>query len=37
MAREPEVVGGLKVVAWCDPPLARRAVAEEVICLDDGG
>jgi hypothetical protein len=37
MARQPEVVDGLKVVARRDPPLARCAVAEEVICLEDGG
>ena len=37
MARQPEVVGRLKVVAGRDPPIARRAVAEEVIGLEDGG
>ena len=36
VARQPEVVGGLKMVARRDPPLARRAVAEEAICLEDG-
>ena len=36
VARQPEVVGGLQMVARCDPPLARSAVAEEMICLEDG-
>ena len=36
MTREPEVVGGLKMVARCDPPVARSAVAEKVIRLEDG-
>jgi hypothetical protein len=36
MARQPEVVRGLQVVARCDPFLARRAVAEEVVGLEDG-
>ena len=36
VARQPEVVGGLQMVARRDAPLARSAVAEEVICLEDG-
>jgi hypothetical protein len=37
VAGQPEVVRGLKMVARRDPPLARRAVAEKVIRVEDGG
>ena len=33
--RQPEVVDGLQMVAGRDPPLARRAVAEEAVGLED--
>ena len=34
--RQPQVVGGLKMVAGRDSPLARRAVAEQAVGLEDG-
>ncbi len=36
VARQPQVVGGLKVVTRRHSPLARCAVAEEAIGLEDG-
>jgi hypothetical protein len=36
VARQPEVVSGLKMVAGRDAALLRHAVAEEPIGLEDG-
>jgi len=37
VARQPEAVSGLKMVAGRNTPCTRLAVAEEAVGLEDGG